>query len=74
MQLGDRIEAEDVESVPRRRCACVQGFNLHAGVAVDALDHQRLEKFRRFVARPPVATEHLSELLDGRIADELRHS
>jgi hypothetical protein len=33
MRLGDRIEVEDVESVPGKRCASVQGFSLHADVA-----------------------------------------
>jgi hypothetical protein len=46
MRLGDRIEAEDVESMPGRRCASVEGFSLHAGVAVDALDRQRLERLQ----------------------------
>jgi hypothetical protein len=73
MRLGDRIEAEDVESVPGKRCASVQGFSLHAGVAVEALDRERLERLCRYVSRSPVATERLSELPDGRIAYELRH-
>ncbi len=73
MRLGDRIEAEIVEFVPGKRCASVQGFSLHAGVAVNAHDRARLERLVRYIARPPIATKRLSELPDGRIAYELRH-
>jgi hypothetical protein len=73
MRLGDRIEAEDVEFVPGKCCASVQGFSLHAGVAVNAHDRARLERLFRYIARPPIATKRLSELPDRRIAYELRH-
>ena len=73
MRLGDRIEAEDVEFVPGKCCASVQGFSLHAGVAVNAHDRARLERLLRYITRGPIATQRLSELPDGRIAYELRH-
>ena len=73
MRLGDRIEAEAVEFVRGKSCASVQGFSLHAGVAVNVHDRDRLERLLRYVARPPIATKRLSELPDGRIAYELRH-
>jgi hypothetical protein len=73
MRLGDRIEAEDVEFTPGKCCASVQGFSLHGGVAVGAHDRARLERLCRYIARPPIATQRLSELPDGRIAYELRH-
>ncbi len=73
MRLGDRIESEGVEFVPGKSCASVQGFSLHAGVAVNAHDRDRLERLFRYIARPPIATKRLSELKDGRIAYELRH-
>ncbi len=38
MRLGDRIEIEDVESRVGEQCAAVQGFRLHAGVAVGGQD------------------------------------
>ena len=38
MRLGDRIEAEDAAFVPGERCASVQGFSLHADVAIGAYD------------------------------------
>jgi hypothetical protein len=73
MRLGDRIEVEDVESVPGKRCASVQGFSLHAAVVVDARDRKRLERLARYISRAPVATERLSRLPDGRVAYQLRH-
>ncbi len=73
MRLGDRIEAEDVEFVPGKSCARVQGFSLHAAVAVGAHDRARLERLARYIARPPIATQRLSELKDGRMAYQLRH-
>ncbi len=72
MRLGDRIEIEDVESRVGERCASVQGFSLHAGVAVDAGDRKRLERLCRYISRPPIARERLLELPDGRIAYRLR--
>ncbi len=73
MRLGDRIEADVVEFVPGESCASVQGFSLHAGVAIDAHDRARLERLFRYIARPPIATKRLREWPDGRIAYELRH-
>jgi hypothetical protein len=74
LRLGDRIEVEDGEAITGRRCASVQGFSLHADVCVPAArDRQRLERLVRYVARPPIATDRLSELPDGRILYRLRH-
>jgi hypothetical protein len=73
MRLGDRIEIEDVESRVGEQCASVQGFSLHAGVAVGGQDRARLERLCRYISRPPIARERLFELPDGRIAYRLRH-
>ena len=73
VRLGDRVEAEDVEEITGPRCASVRGFSLHADVCVPARDRRRLERLCRYVGRPPVATERLSELPDGRILYRLRH-
>ena len=48
-------------------------MTVHANVATVARDRQRLERLARYVARPPVATERLSPLADGRLAYGLRH-
>jgi hypothetical protein len=73
LRLGDRIDVEEVDAITGPRCASVQGWSLHANVAVAGRDRERLERLARYCARPPIATERLSELPDGRIAYRLRH-
>jgi hypothetical protein len=73
VRLGDRIDADDLEEITGPRCASVRGFSLHADVCVPARDRRRLERLCRYVGRPPVATERLSEVPDGRILYRLRH-
>jgi len=51
-----------------RRCAAVEGFSLHANVRVSANDRDGLEHLARYLARPPVATDRLTRLPDGRLA------
>ena len=70
---GDRIEVEDLAVPLGPRCASVAGVSVHANVAVPARDRKRLERLCRYAARPPVATERLSLLPDGRACYELRH-
>jgi len=73
MRFGDRIDPDRIAGSGAPRCASVGGLSLHADVAVPARDRSRLERLCRYVARPPVATERLSWLPDGRILYELRH-
>jgi hypothetical protein len=70
-RIGDRVDVEDLQTASDR-CASSQGFSLHANVAVPARDRGRLERLCRYVARPPIATERLEELPDGRIAYSFR--
>ena len=49
----------------RPDCAAHDGFSLHAGVCVTGTDREGLERLCRYVARPAIATERLSELPDG---------
>jgi hypothetical protein len=72
-RLGDRIDADDLPAYVGERCASVGGVSLHANVAVPARDRRRLERLCRYVARPPVATERLSRLDDGRLLYRLKH-
>jgi hypothetical protein len=55
-------------------CVAQDGFNLHAGVGTPGgpRTRERLEQLCRYVARPALATERLSELEDGRVAYDLR--
>ncbi len=55
-------------SITGRRCAAVEGFSLHANVRVAANDRDGLEHLTRYLARPPVATDRLTLLPDGRAA------
>src|SRR5688572_8586307 len=45
----------------------------HANVCIPARARRQLEKLCRYAARPPVATERLSLLPDGRLLYRLRH-
>jgi hypothetical protein len=73
VRLGDRIDAEDLPLVEGERCTTVGGVSLHANVAVPARDRLRLERLGRYAARPPVATERLSRMEDGRLLYRLKH-
>ena len=73
LRLGDRIDVDRVEAISGPRCASLQGFSLHADVCVPARDRRRLERLARYCARPPIATDRLSEAPDGRIVYRLRH-
>jgi len=72
-RLGDRIDAESVAVSPGSRCASVAGVNRHANVCVPANDRGRLERLCRYVARPPIASERLEQLADGRLRYRLKH-
>ena len=54
------------------RCATVSGFSVHANVSIDGRDRLRLERLARYVSRPAVSTERLSELPDGRLLYRLK--
>ncbi len=73
LRLGDRIAVDDLRVLEGARRASLGGVSLHANVAVPAPDRRRLERLCRYVARPPVATERLSRLEDGRLLYRLKH-
>jgi hypothetical protein len=73
LRVGDCIDPEDLPALEGERCASASGVSLHANVAVPARDRLRLERLCRYVARPPVATERLSRLDDGRLLYRLKH-
>ncbi len=70
---GDRVDPEHLSDPASPRCAADSGFTLHADVAVPARDRRRLERLCRYGARPPVATQRLERLEDGRLNYRLRH-
>jgi len=73
LRVGDCIDPDDLPALEGERCASVSGVSLHANVAVPARDRRRLERLCRYVARPPVATERLSRMEDGRLLYRLKH-
>jgi hypothetical protein len=48
-----------------RPCAQVEGYNLHAATRLAANDREGLERMGRYLARPRVATDRLSQLEAG---------
>ncbi len=69
---GDRIDVDSVDAMMSPRCAAVEGFNLHANVAIGARDRDRLERLLRYAARPALALDRLSRLPNGRLAYRLK--
>jgi hypothetical protein len=57
-----------------RLCAQVEGFNLQAATRIGANDRQGLERMARYLARPPIATDRLSQLDDGRLELRLKRA
>ena len=62
---------------PRRErpplCAEVQGFDVHAGVAIAAHDRLGLERLARYGLRAPFALSRLARAAHGRLTYELKH-
>jgi hypothetical protein len=52
--------------------ANANGFSLHAGVAAEAREREKLERVCRYVTRPPVADKRLSLAPDGNIRYRLK--
>jgi hypothetical protein len=71
VRLGRDQNAPWVESSGARH-AHVDGFDLHANVAVPAGDRERLEHLCRYVLRPPVAQDALELKAEGKILLRIR--
>ncbi len=68
--LGPAPEHRRTTSLPL--VAEVGGVNVHAARVVDGRDRKQLERLCRYLARPPLSDERLSELPDGRLRLELK--
>ena len=55
------------------RCARREGFSLHANVALPAHAREQLEHLCRYLLRPPLATERLTESSGGQLLYQLPH-
>ncbi|MCY2958982.1 MAG: transposase [Planctomycetota bacterium] len=58
--------------LPGERCCDLEGFSLHAKVAIEGHDRAGLERLCRTIARPAIASERLSIDPDGRVVYRLR--
>ena len=65
---GDREERRDRPAV-----AVERGFNLHAGVYIEAGDDLGRERLCRYGARPPLSLERLRRLPGGRVGYRLKY-
>jgi hypothetical protein len=65
---GDHIEDPSPRS-PKKLCADFAGFSLHAAVRVPAgeVHRSRLERLARYVCRPPLAKDRLSQTKSGQV-------
>ena len=65
----------DHESAPDKPAVAVErdGFNLHAGVRIEAGDDLGRERLARYGARPPLSLERLRRLPGGRVAYRLKY-
>ena len=50
----------------------VGGFSLHAGVAAEAHESQKLERLCRYIARPAISEKRLSLSPQGRVRYQLK--
>jgi|GEM_PF-870912 len=73
VRLGKAAQSVRPVQSSRDRCVMSGGFSLHADVAVAAWDRAALERLCRYVARPALATERLTQSSDGHILYHLRH-
>jgi len=59
-------------ALPGQLCASLDGFSLHAKVALEADDHDGRERLCRHLARPAIASERLALAEDGHVVYRLR--
>jgi hypothetical protein len=62
LRLVDPSQARPDEPV-----AIIEGFNVHAARTLHGADHAQVERFCRYLARPPIAQNRLERLDDGRV-------
>jgi hypothetical protein len=71
LRLGGDPDAPWVTSTAPRQ-AHLDGFDLHANVALGAHDRERVERLCRYLLRPPLAQERLQLTDDGGVLMRLR--
>ena len=72
-RLGHDPDGPWIESSQPLQARC-DGFDLHAGVTVAGEDRRRLEQLCRYLLRPPIAQERLTQRPDGTVVVMLKRS
>jgi Putative transposase len=67
-----RLRSAAAVTVTGRRSARLEGFSLHADVAVPARRRGQVEKVCRYILRPPLAVERLTESTGGQVLYQFR--
>jgi hypothetical protein len=73
-QPGRRLRSAADAIVTGRRTARREGFSLHADVAVPARRRDQLERLVRYLVRPPLAQERLTESTSGQLLSRFRRA
>ena len=66
------VPPSNAESSFSTRVANIAGFSLHAGVAAEAYQRDKLERLCRYVSRPAVSENRLAVLSNGNIRYQLK--
>jgi hypothetical protein len=69
-----RLRSAAAATSTGRRSARLEGFSLHADVAVPARRRDQLETVCRYILRPPLAVERLTESTGGQLRYEFRRA
>jgi hypothetical protein len=71
----DKSKDDDREARPEGLVGAVErdGFNVHAGVRIEAGDHLGRERLARYGARPPLSLDRLRRLPGGRVGYRLKY-
>jgi len=67
-----RLRSAAAAPAPGPRCARLEGFSLHADVAVPAHRRDQLERVCRYLLRPPLALERLTESSGAQLLYQFR--
>jgi hypothetical protein len=67
-----RLRSAATATSTGRRSARLEGFSLHADVVVPARRRDQLEKVCRYILRPPLAVERLTESTGGQLQYQFR--
>jgi hypothetical protein len=67
-----RLRSAAAVTATGRRSARLEGFSLHADVTVPARRRDQLERLVRYLVRPPLALDRLTESTGGQLLYQFR--